>query len=75
MLSSTQEACENERGHIIRALVRNGYPRWLVHWYSGPPEEVAEGLDEQTKATISLSVCPWGLKCFEKDPESVSHYM
>ena len=54
VLSSTQEALDKEKSHVADALLKNGYPRWLIRQYSNPPEKVAGRVDEQPRATISL---------------------
>ena len=54
VLPLTQEAHDEEKAHVVDALLKNGYPRWLVCWYSNRPEKVARRVDEQLRVTISL---------------------
>ena len=54
VLSSTQEAHDEQNALVADALLKKGYPRWLVCQYSNPPEKVAGRVDEQLRATISL---------------------
>ena len=54
VLSSTEEALCEKKSHVADVLLKNGYPWWLIHQYSIPPEKVAGRVDEQPRATISF---------------------
>ena len=54
MPSSTQEGLDKEKAHVDDALLKNGYPRWLVRQYCNSPEKVARTVDQESRATISL---------------------
>ena len=61
VLSSTQEALDEEESHVADVLLKNGYPRWLIRQCSIPPEKVAGRVDEQPRDNDLPPLRSWSL--------------
>ena len=53
VLSSMQEALEEEKAHVADVLLKNGYPKWHVRQCLNPPKVMGRA-DEEPRATISI---------------------